>query len=280
MFKFSILINCLWVRAAIFYVTIGLAFQSFSLAQQPPTHDGINLIQETLDVAIGMRANPHPELRPFRGNFDVNMVKVSQDGFVMKMQLPNNSGFFHIHLIICKPDIHSEFASKVIDAVILGPLETADHFYEANLLAKLPRGADFIVCQPGGFEFSWTKGELSESRTRILNHLGGLLRYFLEYKPNPSRGGDLLRVAAIHWREELQELNFDKDLRGVVLGLKLIDMSFPFDQLDGIKLDPRARSALHDLLTTTVFLRKKLSVLDTTIRTNIARDESLLARFR
>lgn len=248
------------------------------LAQGKPTAvDGPDLIQEVLDKAIAARVKPHPELKPFHGEWQgsVSVVTVSDRDFVLRMQLPNNSGVFHFHFIICKPD--DATPAWVSDAVILGPLESAPQFYDDNLSTSLYTGSKFARCQTKGSEYTTVDG-ITESRTRILSHLGGLLRYFLQYKPNPRRGADLLKVAAIGWRQELHARDERRDLRDVSLGLHLIDRAFPFDLLDRTPLDPATRAASRELLTTTLFLRRKLSAVDEKAGAFIKRDEELLVQ--
>jgi hypothetical protein len=241
-----------------------------------PVADEPNLLQQTLGKAIAARVKPHPELKPFQGRFEVYVVKVSDDGLVMRLQAPNNGGVFHLHSLVCD---HGAMPDRVSDAVILGPLESARQFYDDNLSTTLIPSADsdLLRCVREGWRLT-TTGGVTKSRTRILSHMDGLLRYFLQYKPDPRRGADLLQVAAAGWREELQALNESKDLNSLSRGLHLIDGDFPFELLERARLDDVTRAASRELLNTTLFLRRKLSAFDEKAGAYIERDEALLAR--
>ena len=247
-----------------------------SLALSAAAADETSLLQRILDKAWQSRATPHPDLKPFEGPVDATVAKITEQAYVLRLQTPNTGDVFHFHFTLCKPDAATP--AWVSDALILGPRDSAQRLYEDNLSAPLDLSGDFMRCQPPGASFRQTD-KLTRSRTRILSDMGELTRYFLRMKRDPARCTDLLRVAADGWREELQARDEPSRLQEVSLGLSLIERSFPFDLLgQQPAMDAATRTSLRKLLSTTLYLRRKLAAFDDTAGTQIPRDTALLAR--
>lgn len=238
--------------------------------------DETSLLLRILDKAAQSRTTPHPDLEPFEGPVEVTVVRVADHAFVMRLQAPNTGDVFHFHFTLCKPDTAAP--EWVSDALVLGPRDSAQRLYEDNLSSLLDLSGDFMRCQLPGASFR-QNGALTRSRTRILSDMGDLARYFLVMKRDPARGADLLSVAADGWREELQARDKPSRLQEVSLGLSLIERSFPFDLLgQQPAMNAATRTSLRKLLSTTLYLRRKLTAFDDTAGTQIPRDTALLAR--
>lgn len=247
-----------------------------TLALSAVAADEASLLQQVLDKAWQSRATQHPELKPFNGPVDATVAKITDQGYVLRIQTPNTADVFYFHFTLCNANVTKP--AWVSDALILGPRDSAERLYQDNLTARLDLGSDFMRCQPPGANFTQT-GALTRSRTRILSDMGELARYFLVMKRDEARGTELLRVAADGWREELQARDEPSRLQEAALGLSLIERSFPFDLLgQAPAMDATTRSSLHKLLSTTLYLRRKLAAFDDLAGTQIARDAALLAR--
>jgi len=238
--------------------------------------DEASFLQRILDKAWLSRAAPHSDLKTFEPPIDATVAKITEQGYVLRLQASNSSDVFHFHFTLCQPD--DATPAWVSDALILGPRDSAQQLYEDNLTSRLDLSVEFMRCLAPGASFTQT-GKLTRSRTRILSDMGELARYFLVMKLDPARGADLLRVAAEGWREELQSRDEPSRLQEVLTGLSLIELSFPFDLLaQQPALDAATRASLRNLLSTTLYLRRKLAAFDDKAGTQIPRDTALLAR--
>lgn len=238
--------------------------------------DETSLLQRILDKAWQSRATPHPDLKSFNAPGEATVAKITEQGYVLRLQSSGSADVFHFHFTICDADAAKP--AWVSDALILGPRDSAQRLYEDNLSARLDLSVDFMRCQPPGVSFRQTN-QLTRSRTRVLSNMGELARYFLAIKRDPARGADLLRVAAEGWREELRSRDEPPQLQEVLTALSLIELSFPFDLLaQQPALDAATRASLRNLLSTTLYLRRKLAAFDDKAGTQIPRDTELLAR--
>lgn len=268
-------------RTMLFAALLSLSIVAIPPASAAPPQtewvalDGSNMMDLVFRRAMMARIKRHPELGLTEGVRDADVVKVSDQGYVMRLGAISQPRALWIHFQLCP--VQGQDRVWIGDAVFFGPSESAREFLTANAETEMFPGADYALCQPPGFQLTKV-GDQSKSSTRALLHLGGLIRYFLLYKPDSLRGADLLRVSASSWRGTLRERDESKDLRFINLSLQLVDSCFPFDVLGEVRVDGPTRDAVRELLEATLYLRRKLRPFDPSTEGLIRRDEKLLAR--
>ena len=249
------------------------------VAQQKPPFTLDESI-ELLRAAMGARVAPLGFDIPRENiHWDMDAMRLNQDTFVLTFR-PERGVEFQLQLTICELDKKAMWS----DATLLGPKETAEAFYTANLKYLIfVNDVDYVRCGAKGM--LWQTQHLTDGRLlytsedRLLKHMCNWMSRLVSSQA-PERAVDFMKVIMTKQREVLVEADRKQEYDRVAARINLFDAMFPFDAFDGSRrFAAEDREAVRAWLETTLAERRKLKVLAPTLAQNISRDETLLKKF-
>jgi hypothetical protein len=255
-------------------------------AQAPAPANLGTLPEELLIDGLDARLRPLTNFQIPDGSVlsRVTLLKLNRDATIVDYTLASNPPF-QVQAIICEETIGRDKQTQV-DATILGPTETADEFYDANLAFYPPN--TIPPCMMAGMHASiqngWVKHKdgkrdayLTTSHDRAVRHMANWVQYLAEHRGDRGRAAQFLAVGLAHEADQLRALATGTDLETAMHHLALLEKIIPSSLFDlRLPLGADQSGQVRRFLRLRLQLREKLSSFADDSATLIQRDQTLL----
>jgi hypothetical protein len=284
-------------RAALISLLL-LALPAPVLAQAPATAadadaDSLKVPRDLLMDALNARIKPLTNFQIPAGTakWEVRLLRLNDDAFIVDYTIASKPPF-QVQAIVCHETL-AESKSTRVDATILGPNETADEFYEANLVyAWYPPDLE-PPCTVQFMTFSiqngWVKHDFDNAKRdayfttspeRAVRHMANWVGYLAQNRGDRKRAAQFLAAALEHESDELLKLASGSNLEDAVHRLALLEQTLPSTLFDlQLPLTAAQSVQIGRFLQLRLRLRQKLAAFVDNSGALIQRDQALLRRF-
>jgi hypothetical protein len=250
------------------------------VAQTGDNSDSMKLPRDMLVAALNARTAPLRDVKIPGGTVTWKITYYSLGhGNVIVTYALGDTRPFRLQAIVCEE--------------VLGPTETAEQFYDANLtfamdpMESVPpctaAGSDYSV-QSGWVKHAWDTDRrdvfLATSHDRVLRHMSNWIRYHADAGNDPGRAAHFLAVGLQHEADRLYALATGTDLKEAMQHLDLLEVTVPdalFDPRPSLSPDETAQ--VVRFLKLRLSTRQKLAIFADDSARLIQRDKDLLNEF-
>ena len=268
-----------------------LSITLMALGQPEPVFaDDLTLPNELLTDGLNARTTPltNFQIPHHFARWDVKLLRLNEDAFIVNYTV-GSAPPFQIQAIICSPTIGGESVTRV-DATILGPTETADAFYDANLtFAFYPPDTTppcMVKFMSDDIRTGWVERDkvrrdayLTTSHDRAVRHMANWVQYLAENRDDRDRSAEFLASALKHEADRLRDLASGTDLKEAMEHLVLLERTLPASLFDlQLPLTSDQLGQLKRFLQLRLELQQKLATFSSGSDELIQRDQALLRK--
>jgi hypothetical protein len=263
------------------------------VAQTGDNSDSMKLPREMLVAALNARTAALRDVEIPGGTVRWKIAFYSLGhGNVIVTYVLGDTRPFRLEAIICDEVVFGQKSTR-FDTTLLGPTETAEEFYDANLTFAMDPKESVPPCMAEGSDYSvqsgWVKHEwdtdrrdvlLATSHDRVLRHMSNWIRYLAGAGNDPDRASHFLAVGLQHEADRLYALATGTDLKEAMLHLNLLEVTVPdalFDPRPSLSPDETAQ--VVRFLNLRLSMRQKLAIFADDSARLIQRDKDLLNEF-
>jgi hypothetical protein len=263
------------------------------VAQTGGDSDSLKVPREALIAALNARTAPLRDVEIPGGTvtWNVNVYSLGHGNIIMTYALGDTRPF-RLQAIICEEVLGGQKSIR-FDTTLLGPTETAEQFYDANLTFAMDPKETVPPCMAAGSNYSfkngWVKREwetdrrdvfLATSHDRVLHHMSNWIRYLAGKANDTNRASHFLAVALQHEADRLYALATGTDLKEAMQHLALLEVTVPDALFDPRpSLSPNETAQVLRFLNLRLSMRQKLAIFADDSARLIQRDKDLLNEF-